>query len=504
MPLPSAVPGTDSSFDSRTVNNQLNLFSYLPDSSDKMYGLTGFFLLLPFAYVAQVLTGRPEAAAIAYLPLLTAATIWMASKGGFRMFVADALRAPYDWLGLGVLFLALHTGVATVVGFCFGEFRYGIRGTIIYFLPLAIIPLVQRAEDCAILRLLKVFAMVGTLLAVELTYENVKVYVVGESTWFQLQNFAYVHTVSGVELSRLFGISYRPTGLLEHVHATVFFVGICAVTWLMMYFLEGRRYQLAMFSFCSAVFAIHGARLAFVALTIGVMTLIFSQLTRDRVELQKVKTASLVFGVTVFLVLLLDPFGTVEKYYFPALLQNDFQIANGGTPLSIYRDETARYRLGSPIGQLLDGRSLSFDTAIQALFGFGVVRALQGTGGTSDDAFFLQILGQYGLLGSIVFYGMWIAAIHLCYRTFARPLSSQRRLAGFAMAVLIILLLSIIHSPAVQRKAIYPVFIFALALAYRLRPITIGSATKLGIPPHDVGDVDSNAAAGMVVPPSIK
>jgi hypothetical protein len=466
-----------------------------------MYGLTAFFLLLPFAYAAQVLAGRPEVAVVAYLPLLAAA-VWTGARGNARPFFLDTFRQPYDLLGLGVLFLLIHSGTASILALAFGEFKYGIRGFFIYFLPLTIIPLVRYAEEAAILRLLKVFTIVGTVVALEMTYENFYIYILGQTTTFQRMNFGYVYSVSGLELSRLYATNYRPTGLLEHIHASVFFAGITAIAWLARYFMEGRRYQLVLFSFCSAVFALHGARLAFGALTIGVAAFLLSQWARDPVQLQKVKTAALVFGSTVALALLLDPFGTVRLYYLTALLHNDFGIVDGGTPFTVYRDETARFIEESPIGQFLEGRSLTFDTGIQALFGFGVVNALQATGGTSDDAFYLQLLGQYGLLGSLVFFGMWIYAIRFCYRILGRLSSTQRCMAGFSMALLVVFILSIIHSPAIQRKGVYPLFIFAIALAYRFRSLQPPAVTSPGVPPDEKSGTGEDLTPGLAAPPS--
>lgn len=467
-----------------------------------MFGLTAFFLVLPFAYAGQVLAGRPEVAVIAYLPLLAAATAWTGTGGNPRSFLADALRQPYDLLGMGVLFLLVHSCAASLVELALGEFKYGIRGFFIYLLPLAIVPLVRYADEGAIVRLLKALTIVGTVVAAEMTYENFNIYILDQTTRFQRLNFAYVYSVSGLELSRLYATNYRPTGLLEHIHASVFFAGITAIAWLSRYFMEGRRYQLVLFSFCTAVFALHGARLAFGALTVGVAAFLFSQCVGDRVDLKKVRTAALIFGATIVLGLTLDPFGTVRLYYLTALLHNDFGIVDGGTPLSVYRDETARFIEESPIGQFLEGRSLSFEIAIQALFGFGVVNALQATGGTSDDAFYLQILGQYGLLGSVVFFGMWIYAIRVCYRTLGRLSPSQRCLAGFAMAVLVVFILSIIHSPAIQRKGIYPLFIFAIALAYRFRSFEAGEETMPSLPSGEKSGTGVKLATGMAVPPS--
>lgn len=455
-----------------------------------MFGVTAFFMLLPFAYVGQVLTGRPEAAVVAYLPLFAAALAWAMSSGNIRLFFSEALKYPYDWVGLGILFLTIHTATTSMAELVLGEPKYGIRGALSYLLPLAIVPLIQRADERFIYRLLKVIAIVGTIVAVEATYENIYVYILHDTTRFQLLNFAYVKSVSGLELSRFYATNYRPTGLLEHIHATVFGIGICGIAWLALYFAEERRYQLLLFAFCSAVFALHGARLALVALTIGVIVFIYSQYRLDRDSLRKVKVAGLIFVLTLCIALLIDPFGSAKMYYWPAIFHNDFQIANDGTVISVFQDELSRINDESPAGKglgmlmdLFDVRLTSIEgpefleIILQSMFGFGVVNALKGVGGTTDDAFFMQIFGQYGLLGSIVFFAMWASAIYYCYRQLGRFAPLQRPLAGFALAVLVVLLLSISHSPSLQRKAIYPLFILAIAIVYRFRSSKGAGAT---------------------------
>lgn len=430
-----------------------------------------FFILLPFAYLAQVLTGYAEIAAVAYVPLFFAAMAWVEDGSNVRTFGARLLRRPYDPIGIGIIFLLLHTGIAVILGL--GDLKYGIRGLFIYFVPLAIIPLIQYAKDATIIRVVKVVAICGALVAAELTYENLNIYILEHATLYQRLNYSYVHAHGGRYLAQLYATNYRPTGLLEHVHASVMWVGISAIASLATYFIEGRRYQLILFSFCSVVFALHGVRLMFGALAIGVTIFLFSQCSGSRLELQKVKTASVVFGLAIMAALLLDPFGTVRLYYLPALLRNDFGIPNGEIPSNYYLYETSRFLVESPIGQFFRGDFRNLEIVFHVVFGFGVINALRGTVWASDDVYFLQLLSQYGLFGSALFFGMWFYAIRICYRCCQRSASPQRVLVGFSMTILLVCLISIVHSGVISRKAIYPLFIFAIALAYRFRSMQL-------------------------------
>jgi hypothetical protein len=432
-------------------------------------GLTGFFLLIPLAYPAQVITGHPEAAVVAYLPLMIVSFLQLTRDRNLLRVVA-ILRRPYDWMALGILFLIADNLICSLVALGFGDVKYGIRGLFLYVLPLAIFPLVQKLDEKSVVRLIKMLALGGTLVATELAYESINVYLLGQSTWFQRLNYAYVNSVSGLELARLLYPNYRPTGLVEHVHASVFFSGIGAIAWLTLYVLEGRRLQLALFAACSVVFSLHGTRVPFGALLVGVVVFLYAQRYGGETVRARARAASWALGLTLAVALLVDPFGTVAKYYLPAILHNDFQIVDNGTPLSVYRDETARFVATSPMGAVWRGNGISPADMLQSVFGFGVINALRAVGGTTDDAFFLQLIGQYGVLGSVIFFGIWLYAIKTCHKTLCGRSSAHTALVGFSLSVLVVFALSITHSPAMQRKALYPVFIVALAVAYRMRP----------------------------------
>jgi hypothetical protein len=440
-----------------------------------------YFALLPFAYLFQVLTGRAEIAAIAYAPLLLAATIWVGNIEYPRYFWAGVFTKSNDLFSVGILFLFVHTTISVLLA-C-GDLKYGLRGFFIYLLPMIIVPLASVVREITIVRLIKVIVITGVLVATELTFENFNIYFLNQTTVFQLLNYQYVLSSGGGDLSRLYATNYRPTGMLEHVHASVMWVGVSAIGSLAIFLIEGRRHQLILFSFLSATFALHGVRLLFGALLVGIISFLFFRWISGRFESQKVKTASLVFGVTIILSMLMDPFGTVKLYYLPAVLRNDFGISSGETPSIYYLSETSRFVTFSPIGQFFRGEIQNWEVIVQALFGFGVVNALRGTIWASDDAYFLQLISQYGLLGSILVLGMWLHAIRICYQHLSSPSTELKRvLAGFSMSILLVCIISIVHSPAIGRKAIYPLFLFAIAIAYRLRVMQLGRNTIVSTP----------------------
>jgi hypothetical protein len=70
------------------------------------------------------------------------------------------------------------------------------------------------------------------------------------------------------------------------------------------------------------------------------------------------------------------------------------------------------------------------------------------------------------------------------------------------MALLVVFILSIIHSPAIQRKGVYPLFIFAIALAYRFRSLQPPAVTSPGVPPDEQSGTGAELTPGLAAPHS--
>ena len=113
------------------------------------------------------------------------------------------------------------------------------------------------------------------------------------------------------------------------------------------------------------------------------------------------------------------------------------------------------------------GFSEPFAEFFTALFGHGIGASLIGNvKGLDDDFFVMQIFTQYGLLGGIAFTGLFLAAAVTFWTTFKRANGSNSILLAFAFALIVLLGLSALHSGVIQRKAIYPVLLWAFAIIY--------------------------------------
>ena len=164
-------------------------------------------------------------------------------------------------------------------------------------------------------------------------------------------------------------------------------------------------------------------------------------------------------------VVVLDPFGTVQKFYLPVLLHNDWDTRSTipTNPEVIIADSAEKFiNLASA---RLEAEELSHGY-FTALFGHGIAASLMGHEGLDDHVFVTQIFAQYGLLGGIAFIGMFFAAAVSFRTTFNRAKGSDCILLLFAFTLMVLLGLSMAHSSVIQRKAIFPILLWAFAIIY--------------------------------------
>lgn len=402
-----------------------------------------FFAILPFVYALQVLTGIPEIALVGYLPLVAALMV----KGIKWQKTED--RFLWNWLSALIFFVIAHNTASGLGLLLSSNFAIAGRVLCLFVLPVGAFILASNYSDNQKWKLVKVVAITATVVALELLYENVYVWQLHESTFFQLMNKDYVFARTGENLTQLYLPTYRTTGLLEHVHASTFFVAIGILAWLAIYLEYGNKLSLLWMAVCEMILIVHGIRTALMAGCIAVAVLIFlnykSQPGNGRKRWKNTLWVLVITGVSV---VVLDPFGTVQKFYLPILLHNNWDT-NSPTPLN-------------PSVTLLSSLSPEFLTSF---FGHGIGTSLIGkVRGLSDDVFVLQIFAQYGLLGGAAFIGIFVAAAVTFWSTFNRADGSNSILLAFAFALIVLLGLSMLHSGVIQRKAILPVLLLGFAI----------------------------------------
>jgi hypothetical protein len=458
----------------------------LPMISDNLLLL--FFALIPFAYAAQVRSGSPMAAAVPYLFLLAALFLRA------REWIDHPTARRPNLLAIGFGLLILHNLIFSLHELITGEPGLTIRALVLFTLPMALFWLVQMVNQETILRIFAILALGAVAVSLELDYENICTQIFHKSAPFQLLNKDYVAAVTGYNLTQLYLIFYRPTGLLEHSHATTFFITVGLFTSTFLHIYRGRLHWLACALLCAIAVVMHGTRLPLVAIAVAGLTgtVVFAFVEKRAMLRRRALIAALVLILVCLLVLLVDPTGAAHKYYWPALFHGNFQLPDTspnktGIPANEWAttDEWITSSIGglininlAPWHKLMQGQS---GNLVLALFGHGITGTLSGRYPFSDDLFILALPLQYGLLGIAVFFGVWIACPLLVVLVLLRKKEidkNDRLLLCMAFAALIVLGTSMLHSGVLQRKATFPIFPLAAGVIWRIyqRSGTTGSA----------------------------
>lgn len=429
--------------------------------------LYAFLILLPLTYALQVVSGRPEVAMVTY-GFLFVGYIQLFQQRHQHQIFSLRTHSVLNLLPLGFAFLLIHHVVSAGDALVAGDFQMAIRGMLLFTLPLILFWLVQELRSGELRTVLVLLSVLGSLISCELIYENFSARILESPTVFQLLNRDYILARNGVELRQFWITSQRPPGLLEHVHAVTYFATFAALANAVLFSLDGRWRWLVGMCVCTAALLAHGVRLPVAAAMIAFALL--AAVVYKREHKKDIRQRGIwIFMALVALVLIqifVDPLGTSRIYYWPVFLSGDFQIEDATTSQYV-ANESARLIEISAWGDLFTGQKTNLFVAV---FGHGIVGSLNGVEGTSDDLFMLSILSQYGLLGALIFFGIWLVAIYYAISGLLRISSvddNERGALYFAAGVLIILAVSMLHSGVLQRKVIYPYFPLVVGIVWR-------------------------------------
>jgi hypothetical protein len=428
-----------------------------------------FLLLLPFTYALQVLSGAPEIAVVTYLFL--SAAIGVLFLDAFRQQHLAVIRDSLNrFVPLSFAFLFLHHLISVVNAVMTGYAQLGIRGLLLFSLPLLLFWAVQLMRQDKLKAILSLLAIGGIIVCSEMLYESFSLRVLERPSAFQLLNREYVISRIGLDLTQLWGIGYRPPGLLEHVHAATVFAAVAALAHMVLFCMEGRWYWLAGMALCAGALLAHGVRLPVAAsmLAFLVLWVVVASNETDASVRRRGLIATVILVCLVLFQLFVDPLGTAKAYYWPALTRGDFQVSGRSTSQMIIEDVND-LAVASEMGKFFLGQGANLSVL---LGGHGIVGSLRGDAGFNDDMFLFSLLAQYGAFGFVVFLGLWGSVIYTAITglTKQRGIDRQARaLLYFATGVLLILAIGMLHSSVLQRKAIYPFFPIAAGIAWRFR-----------------------------------
>lgn len=425
-----------------------------------------FISIMPFIYMFQVILQRADIVVGLYIILVLSFILYIlydCLKGG------NASPSYYSWFDISVIFYALMMLTWSIFETFYYGFALGFRKFCILFLPIPLYFVIYRRSDSRTIRkIINIISFTATLISLELLIEIVSTQIMHVPFIFQIINFDYVQSISGEELNQLKGVIYRSPGLLEHLHATAFFIAIGFFACFIRYLLKKSKTLLLMLTFNFCVLILSGGRLALLGTLLVIAYLLFD-LLRYREYKRKVFRLgiSLAFLSLVAILTMLFFFNEaivefVQKYYAPVV-----------TSGSLVEDKSFWYDIvPGAISGLLNAVS---QYPITLLFGFGPTTLLEDLGGVSDDFFIVQILGQYGIIGGCIFYSFFFVSIGGVFVKSRLLTGADKLYLQFAGAVLALLLISTSHSGVINRKAIYYLLFIAMGI---VRKYPIASQKK--------------------------
>ena len=414
---------------------------------------------LPFVYVAQVLLMRNGFVPLPYLLLLLSMMLTFAVSRGRRLstrrgaVIFDLSIAAFTFMNLPwVLYEGVVQGPDDA-----------LRVLIFFVVPPLMYFVVSRyCSSRDVTHLIKIAALTALAVGLELLYEKYWNFVLESTSPFQNWNLEYVAQVgSGTILPQLANLMYRSPGILEHLHATATYLGIGVIASLHLV-LEKHRWYLGCLYITAIALVFSGGRTALVGTVIA--GLAYWRIRKKHLGTNRtvrVKRGGAMLKVSILLVLVVAVVARIPQVreIYSQLLGG--QLAAGNTSFiadtipdefGIWYDAMADRLWAVPFGLGPGPRSL---------------RAQLSLG--SDDFFPVDLLGRYGVLGTVLFYSTYFA--FLAESAFALRRRRTDRLAPFAVSqvvlavsIVTLLMFTTLHSGALMRKSVFPWLFIAYGL----------------------------------------
>lgn len=413
-----------------------------------------FLAITPFLYYLQVMLWRNDFVPLPYLGLLVvfAITTWWQSQ---NVFVSPV---PVNALDVSVGMFALMNAAWVLFEIPLTGAVNALRVAIYFFVPTVLYFYVARHLDRdTVRRVFTVLRWTAVVVASELLYERYWNLALLQPAPFQLRNFEYVAVLgTGEELLQLREVGYRALGMLEHLHASATFIGLGVLAWCHRFLEKGsfRNFVVASAMFVALIAS--GARTALAATALAVTMLLLSEVRRERFRVPgRVVLAALGMAAAATYLMFFSP--TFRDLYAPLLTGEAF----GHRP---FWSDIVPTEVGVWAREMRD-------LPLAIPFGLGPApdswRSQLGI--SSDDFFVIDIVGRYGIVGSVIFYLL----VPLQFRTATRRPIAQRpvwehRALMAALCLAVLMVTTTIHSGAIMRKALFPWLFVALGITRNL------------------------------------
>ena len=327
-----------------------------------------------------------------------------------------------------------------------------------YFITLLVYVYVSRfCSRDLILKVLIILCVTSFLISLELVHENINTRIFQQSTCIQQRCYDYVKHFTGEKLSQYTSLLGRPIGILEHNHATSLYIGLGFLASIILFLMRGWPLALLVAAFNFITIFISGVRLILLFTILAFAVILFLLRKDENVSKRmRIVTITTAFSVLVMFIGLLVFWDSIKEVVFRTYIHSIItgNFGQGNMSLTDYF-----------ISENLLRSIQSFKAYPFAIpFGAGYPPLISRFNLPNEEFFFLQVFGQYGLIGGVLFYSLFFVSLTCCINNMKKMQGEDRLLLLFAAILIGVLFLSTLHSPVLQRKAIYPYFFFAMGI----------------------------------------
>lgn len=417
-----------------------------------------YFIALPFIFLIQALLMNKLVAAIPSIFLLIAVTMVLIEKKEYILQWRSIFKTfnNLDWMIVGFFIITLFW---VIIEYFTAGIVFFVSALMRYLITLFVYALVSRS--CTrenIVMIMFIISFTSLIVSLELIHENINTRLFQKYTFIQSKNYDYVKELGvGEARPQYTSLKGRPIGILEHNHATSLYICMGFIASIVLFFLKERPFLLFIAAFDLITLFISGVRLVLLFVLIAFIVMMFYLRKDDFIRARYRIVMVLMFLCTVVLISGLIGFwdfikDVAVRTYLNPITKGDFGqgdevILDSFWNVGVLRfiDSFAKHPITIP-------------------FGAGYPPLLSHYSLTSEDFFFLQVFGQYGLIGGLLFYLFLFFSLgnSVCYLRVGR--GEDRLLVLFAGILIGIFILTTLHSPVIQRKAIYPYLFFVLGI----------------------------------------
>tara|TARA_Y100000816_G_scaffold292629_1_gene289309 strand:- start:6902 stop:8275 length:1374 start_codon:yes stop_codon:yes gene_type:complete len=427
-----------------------------------------YFTFICFMYYFQVTLSRKDFVPLIFLFLFvyTIFTIYSLPKS---KLASPALNTFFEFFYYYIIYMALWVGYEILVN---PTGIHWLRMFIYFVCPICLFFLITKCEENFqindIWSLQTLIVLLAMITGIEAAYEwlHVNYFRLG-TTDFMEKSYQYVQTLGhgtiAGQIAKKEGVILRPPGILGHIHITGTFLGIGILTAIHLFYSKKSTAFLIIGYLLLTMLVIIGARTALVAAIFSTGLYIFhnNRIIKSSFSFNRKKFNYFIriFSISIFASILVlwyarETFYLMYSQYFKNSL---FKLQ--------FADDHSFFDM---FFQNLQGVfSQIFENPVLIPLGNGY-SSFKGRVGASGDLLLGTLFAKYGIVGMFIIFSILLLFIISMRKTIGFVLlpPEVKEIANYSLALVVLLIITALHSPVLMRKEIYSYLFLGYGLGW--------------------------------------